>query len=72
MCKISTFTAKMFLKQHFPRETVSKAKILKQNFFFSETTEVKCFFSEMKQNLRSKTEVKRSETVSVLLRFALK
>ena len=63
---------------YFWSETVSKAKLLKRNFIYSETTEAKRFFSETKRNEAKlflwfrETEAKRSETVSVSLSFASK
>ena len=72
--KTSTFIAKLFLKQHFWSETFSKAKPLKQNFFWGKLPKRNAFFSETKRNLRSETflcfretEAKRSQTVSVSL-----
>ena len=83
MCKTSTFIAKLFLKEHFRSETVSKAKLLKRNFFLAKLPKRNTFLAKRSETYEAKrsetfdlwfreTEAKRSETVSVSLSFASK
>ncbi len=67
-CKTSTFIAKLFLKQHFRSETVSKAKLLKRDFFLAKLPKRNAFLAKRSETYEAKQSETKRNFISVVSR----